>query len=72
MESFKVTIQRTAGADPLGIPRERQEAIGQEIAQTALTDPHWSQQPSYTVALAYQCAPTPNRRSGQWKRTTPM
>jgi hypothetical protein len=54
-----VNIQRTEGVAALGIPRERMEAVGQEIAQAALTDPHWSKQRAYTITLAYQWGETP-------------
>lgn len=55
----KVNIQRSEGVAALGIPRERMEAIAQEIALTGMTDSHWSKQRSYTVALAYEWGPTP-------------
>lgn len=57
--NVKVHVQQSEGVAALGVPFERLEAVGSEVAGIGMTDPHWSKQPAYAISLGYSWGGTP-------------
>lgn len=57
--SVIIHVQQTEGVAALAIPVEHLEAVGSEVAQIGMADPHWSKQPAYTINLEYSWGGTP-------------